>query len=143
MFTSRYLPRGAPLHPAIGRARTLIHRRLFCLSCSVEMHKANLESSADDAEEGAAGPPAASGLNPSAIPLANLLKNPAALNALSSLTNINLSSLGGLQELLGGNGTVQTTGVHKTHKAYTPRMRAPPGGSSPPRDQKRNKFQPY
>ena len=96
------------------------------------MHKANLEGAQD--EDGAA-------LNPSAIPLANLLKNPAALNALSALTNINLSSLGGLQELLGGNGSVQTTGVHK--KTYAPRMRGPPGGSSPPRDAKRNKFQPY
>ncbi|KAF0312994.1 Poly(rC)-binding protein 3 [Amphibalanus amphitrite] len=101
----------------------------------VEMHKANLEGAQGGDEEGGA-------LNPSAIPLANLLKNPAALNALSALTNINLSSLGGLQELLGGNGSVQTTGVNK--KPYNPRgMRAPPGGSSPPRDQKRNKFQPY
>ncbi|XP_043198137.1 poly(rC)-binding protein 3-like isoform X3 [Amphibalanus amphitrite] len=107
----------------------------YLINTSVEMHKANLEGAQGGDEEGGA-------LNPSAIPLANLLKNPAALNALSALTNINLSSLGGLQELLGGNGSVQTTGVNK--KPYNPRgMRAPPGGSSPPRDQKRNKFQPY
>lgn len=108
----------------------------YLINTSVEMHKANLEGAQGGEEEGG------SALNPSAIPLANLLKNPGALNALSALTNINLSSLGGLQELLGGNGSVQTTGVHK--KPYAARgMRAPPGGSSPPRDQKRNKFQPY
>jgi len=117
----------------------------YLINTSVEMHKANLEGAQGEEEGAGAGASAGPGpgaLNPSAIPLANLLKNPGALNALSALTNINLSSLGGLQELLGGNGTVQTTGVHK--KPYAARgMRAPPGGSSPPRDQKRNKFQPY
>ena len=103
------------------------------------MHKVNLEGAqaAEDESGGGAG-----ALNPSAIPLANLLKNPSALNALSALTNVNLSSLGGLQELLAGNGSPQAAGLHK--KPYAPRgMRVPPGGSSPPRDQKRNKFQPY
>jgi len=127
----------------------------YLINTSVEMHKANLEGAAPEGESsqggggggmggGGGGGGEVSSLNPSAIPLANLLKNPGALNALSALTNINLGSLGGLQELLAGNGSVQTTGVHKqTHKTYTPRMRSTPGGSSPPRDQKRNKFQPY
>ncbi|XP_037094670.1 poly(rC)-binding protein 3-like isoform X2 [Pollicipes pollicipes] len=113
----------------------------YLINTSVEMHKANLEGSQAEEESSSSGAGGSGGaLNPSAIPLANLLKNPGALNALSALTNINLSSLGGLQELLGGSGAVQTTGVHK--KTYTPRMQRAPGGSSPPRD-KRNKFQPY
>ena len=74
----------------------------------------NLEGAqATEDESGGAVGGAAGALNPSAIPLANLLKNPSALNALSALTNVNLSSLGGLQELLAGHGSVQTTGVHK------------------------------
>ncbi|KAG8243585.1 Poly(rC)-binding protein 3 [Homalodisca vitripennis] len=87
-----------------------------------------------------------SGPNPlaSAIPLAQLLSKPGALNALSSLT-----ALGGLTDFLGGiggnNPPVQTTGVHRS-KNYQPRVRSP-GGSSSQNEGKvkseRSKFAPY
>lgn len=57
----------------------------------------------------------------SAIPLAQLLSKPGALNALTSLT-----ALGGLTDLLGGLSNltppVQTTGVHRA-KQFTSRQR--------------------
>ncbi|XP_059615748.1 poly(rC)-binding protein 3 isoform X1 [Phlebotomus argentipes] len=79
----------------------------------------------------------------SAIPLAQLLSKPGALNALTSL-----SALGGLSDLLGGLANlgppVQTTGVHRP-KTFTPRLRSPnssgTGGSEKKSD--RNKFNPY
>lgn len=81
----------------------------------------------------------------SAIPLAQLLSKPGALNALTSL-----SALGGLTDLLGGitgtNPPVQTTGVHRA-KTYTPRLRSPGGGGPAQSDSKlkseRSKFAPY
>ncbi|XP_055706928.1 poly(rC)-binding protein 3 isoform X4 [Phlebotomus papatasi] len=79
----------------------------------------------------------------SAIPLAQLLSKPGALNALTSL-----SALGGLSDLLGGLANlgppVQTTGVHRP-KTFAPRLRSPnssgTGGSEKKSD--RNKFNPY
>nr|CAD7589430.1 unnamed protein product [Timema genevievae] len=73
-----------------------------------------------------------------------LLSKPGALNALSSL-----SALGGLTELLGGSHSspVQTTGVHRSHKTYTPRLRSPGSGMGPQDNSKlkseRSKFAPY
>ncbi|XP_055906960.1 poly(rC)-binding protein 3 isoform X2 [Eupeodes corollae] len=78
----------------------------------------------------------------SAIPLAQLLAKPGALNALSSL-----SALNGLTDLLGGLANlgppVQTTGVHRS-KSYQPRFRSH-GDNSNSEDKKpeRNKFNPY
>lgn len=113
---------------------------------SVELQKANLEA-LDSPTGGGSGPgPAPPATSPlaSAIPLAQLLAKPGALNALSSL-----SALGGLTELLGANSgapPVQTTGVHRTHKTYAPRMRSPGGQGGPTEGSKlkeRNKFNPY
>lgn len=118
----------------------------LCLFPSVELQKANLEAQ-NSPSTGGSGPgpnPAAASPLASAIPLAQLLAKPGALNALSSL-----SALGGLTELLGaqaGAPPVQTTGVHRTHKSYTPRLRSPGGSGGPTEGSKlkeRNKFNPY
>ncbi|XP_029722145.2 poly(rC)-binding protein 3 isoform X6 [Aedes albopictus] len=84
----------------------------------------------------------------SAIPLAQLLSKPGALNALTSL-----SALGGLSDLLGGLssgaagvglGSIQTTGVSRPK---TTRMRSPNSNTSMNGDSnkksERNKFNPY
>lgn len=79
----------------------------------------------------------------SAIPLAQLLSKPGALNALSSLT-----ALGGLTDLLGGltnlGPPVQTTGVHRA-KAFNARPR--PSSNAANNDmnklKERSKFNPY
>lgn len=113
---------------------------------SVELQKANLEAQ-NSPNTGSSGPgqnPSATSPLASAIPLAQLLAKPGALNALSSL-----SALGGLTELLGANSgapPVQTTGVHRTHKTYAPRIRSPGGQGGPSEGSKfkeRNKFNPY
>lgn len=118
----------------------------LCLFPSVELQKANLEAQ-NSPSTGGSGPgpnPAAASPLASAIPLAQLLAKPGALNALSSL-----SALGGLTELLGaqaGAPPVQTTGVHRTHKSYAPRLRSPGGSGGPTEGSKlkeRNKFNPY
>ncbi|XP_049821070.1 poly(rC)-binding protein 3 isoform X2 [Aethina tumida] len=138
----------------------------YLINMSVELQKANLEAQNSPSAGGAGGTgggssgtqsaaPAtgasAASASPlaSAIPLAQLLAKPGALNALTSL-----SALGGLTELLGaaaaGQGgaapPVQTTGVHRTHKgSYAPRLRSPGGGPSEGSKLKseRNKFNPY
>nr|CAD7570707.1 unnamed protein product [Timema californicum] len=120
----------------------------------VELQKANLEAQnpANPGGPGSSTPgssssgPSSAGASPlaSAIPLAQLLSKPGALNALSSL-----SALGGLTELLGGSHSspVQTTGVHRSHKTYTPRLRSPGSGMGPQDNSKlkseRSKFAPY
>ncbi|XP_055621093.1 poly(rC)-binding protein 3 isoform X4 [Toxorhynchites rutilus septentrionalis] len=84
----------------------------------------------------------------SAIPLAQLLSKPGALNALTSL-----SALGGLSDLLGnlsggaagaGLAAIQTTGINRPK---TTRMRSPNSNSSMNGDSnkksERNKFNPY
>ncbi|XP_021698532.1 poly(rC)-binding protein 3 isoform X2 [Aedes aegypti] len=84
----------------------------------------------------------------SAIPLAQLLSKPGALNALTSL-----SALGGLSDLLGnlssgasgvGLTAIQTTGVNRPK---TTRMRSPNSNTSMNGDSnkksERNKFNPY
>ncbi|KAL7050773.1 hypothetical protein ACKWTF_004206 [Chironomus riparius] len=83
----------------------------------------------------------------SAIPLAQLLSKPGALNALTSLT-----ALGGLTDLLGGLSNlgppVQTTGVHRA-KQFTSRQR--PTSNNPNINSndvnklksERSKFNPY
>ncbi|XP_058796496.1 poly(rC)-binding protein 3 isoform X2 [Phymastichus coffea] len=115
----------------------------YLINMSVELQKANLEAQ-NTQNPGSGTSPGASGGSASspstttnttasplasAIPLAQLLSKPGALNALSSLT-----ALGGLTELLGGAASVasaasalpvQTTGVHRSHKAFTPRLRSP------------------
>lgn len=132
----------------------------LCLFLSVELQKANLEAQ-NTQNPGSGTTPGASGASASpstttttasplasAIPLAQLLSKPGALNALSSL-----SALGGLTELLGGAAgaaattlPVQTTGVHRSHKAFTPRLRSP--GAPGPTDSgkfksERAKYNPY
>ncbi|CAH1102068.1 unnamed protein product [Psylliodes chrysocephalus] len=121
----------------------------YLINMSVELQKANLEAqnspntggtgqSSTTTTTSAASPLA------SAIPIAQLLAKPGALNALSSL-----SALGGLTELLAGQGggppSIQTTGVHRPHKSFTPRMRSPGGGNEQGSKMKseRNKFNPY
>jgi len=122
--------------------------RLLLLSHSVELQKANLQE-ANNASNGngsssttssstisASTPP-----NPlaSAIPLAQLLAKPGALNALTSLT-----ALGGLSDLLGGLANigppVQTTGVHRNKN-----FRSPNSNTNNDNNKKgdRNKFNPY
>lgn len=87
-----------------------------------------------------------------AIPLAQLLSKPGALNALTSL-----SALGGLTDLLGGLATltgppVQTTGAHRAKPLVNTRGSGTRGGSgNTPFDNQsnvkkfteRNKFNPY
>jgi poly(rC)-binding protein 2/3/4 len=84
----------------------------------------------------------------SAIPLAQLLAKPGALNALTSLT-----ALGGLTDLLGGIGTnlgppVQTTGVHRA-KAFNTRPRPVANNTNANNNDinklksERSKFNPY
>lgn len=133
---------------------------ILCLFPSVELQKANLEAQ-NTQTPGSGTTPGASGASASpstttttasplasAIPLAQLLSKPGALNALSSLT-----ALGGLTELLGGAAgaaasalPVQTTGVHRSHKTFTPRLRSP--GAPGPTDSgkfksERTKYNPY
>lgn len=110
---------------------------------SVELQKANLEAQNSPSTGGSSQSSTAASPLASAIPIAQLLAKPGALNALTSL-----SALGGLTELLGGQGgapPVQTTGVHRTHKSYTPRLRSPGGSASEGSKLKneRNKFNPY
>ncbi|CAH2007396.1 unnamed protein product [Acanthoscelides obtectus] len=136
----------------------------YLINMSVELQKANLE--AQNSPGGGSGTSNSAGSNStsnggsttaaatslaSAIPIAQLLAKPGALNALTSL-----SALGGLSELLGatvagaagGPPPVQTTGVTHRHgggKGFTPRMRSPGGGPSDGSKLKseRNKFNPY
>ncbi|XP_046682406.1 poly(rC)-binding protein 3-like isoform X4 [Homalodisca vitripennis] len=119
----------------------------YLINMSVELQKANLEAQNPSNPGGSStgtnsGSSSSSAPNPlaSAIPLAQLLSKPGALNALSSL-----SALGGLTEFLGGNGSsVQTTGVHRS-KNFQPRVRSPGGHSvnDPKSRNERNKFAPY
>lgn len=117
----------------------------LCVFPSVELQKANLEAQNSPSTGGSSQSSTAASPLASAIPLAQLLAKPGALNALTSL-----SALGGLTELLGaqaGAPPVQTTGVHRTHKSYTPRLRSPGGSGGPSEGSKlkneRNKFNPY
>ncbi|XP_050514803.1 poly(rC)-binding protein 2 isoform X1 [Diabrotica virgifera virgifera] len=121
----------------------------YLINMSVELQKANLEAQnspstgqSSNSNTNSSSTSAASPLA-SAIPIAQLLAKPGALNALTSLT-----ALGGLTELLSGQGggppSIQTTGVHRAHKSYTPRMRSPGGGNEGGRiKNERNKFNPY
>ncbi|CAG9854545.1 unnamed protein product [Phyllotreta striolata] len=120
----------------------------YLINMSVELQKANLEAQ-NSPNTGGTGQSSttttASAASPlaSAIPIAQLLAKPGALNALSSLT-----ALGGLTELLAGQGggspSIQTTGVHRPHKSYTPRLRSPGGGNEGSKvKNERNKFNPY
>lgn len=131
----------------------------LCLFPSVELQKANLEAQ-NTQTPGSGTTPGASGTSASpstntnnasplasAIPLAQLLSKPGALNALSSLT-----ALGGLTELLGGAAgataaalPVQTTGVHRSHKPFQPRLRSPsnPGPTESKFKSERTKYNPY
>ncbi|XP_065360896.1 poly(rC)-binding protein 3 isoform X3 [Calliphora vicina] len=79
----------------------------------------------------------------SALPLAQLLAKPGALNALTSLT-----ALGSLSDLLGGLATlggppVQTTGVHRTKTFASSRFRNHNSDGSAEPEKTRNKFNPY
>ncbi|XP_044761260.1 poly(rC)-binding protein 3 isoform X3 [Coccinella septempunctata] len=116
----------------------------YLINMSVELQKANLEAQNSPSTGGTSqsSTTAASPLA-SAIPLAQLLTKPGALNALTSL-----SALGGLTELLGGQTgapPVQTTGVHRSHKNYTPRLRSPGGSGQSEGSKVKNdrKFNPY
>lgn len=123
----------------------------YLINMSVELQKANLEAQNPSTPGGSStgnstNQSSTSGPSPlaSAIPLAQLLSKPGALNALTSL-----SALGGLTDLLGGitgsSPPVQTTGVHRT-KSYTPRLRSPSGGPSQSEGKiksERSKFAPY
>ncbi|XP_075161240.1 poly(rC)-binding protein mub isoform X1 [Haematobia irritans] len=78
-----------------------------------------------------------------AIPLAQLLAKPGALNALTSLT-----ALGSLSDLLGGLATlsgppVQTTGVNRSKSFASSRFRQHNADGSAEPEKARNKFNPY
>lgn len=103
----------------------------YLINMSVDLQKANLE--AQNQNQSNSGGSSSSSGNPSplasALPLAQLLSKPGALNALSSL-----SALGGLTDLLGNvnnaaSRPVQTTGVHRS-KNYSSRVRSPSGDKS-------------
>jgi len=109
---------------------------------SVELQKANLESqgSPNASSSNSTSTNAATSSLASAIPLAQLLTKPGALNALSSL-----SALGGLTELLGAQtgsaaAPVQTTGVHRSHKSSSSYGRSNEGHKL---KNERNKYNPY
>lgn len=160
--------------PAFPDTNTVLRKTCqsltFPRSCpSIELQKANLEAqknpnpSGGGGGGGAAGPQSSSSgssntttstpLANAAIPLAQLLTKPGALGALGGLAS--LSALGGLSELLApGAATqpVQTTGVHRSHKSYQPKVRAPASGgassgggvaSSKILKPERSKFAPY
>ncbi|XP_046392334.1 poly(rC)-binding protein 3 isoform X3 [Ischnura elegans] len=140
----------------------------YLINMSIELQKANLEAQKNQSPtggtgsnsgttSGSSGGPSTTTTSPlaSAIPLAQLLTKPGALNALSSL-----SALGGLSDLLGGGGgggggpsPVQTTGVHRSHKTYTPKLRnqasggagagAEPSTNGAKIKSERSKFAPY
>ncbi|XP_073983743.1 poly(rC)-binding protein mub isoform X6 [Rhodnius prolixus] len=123
----------------------------YLINMSVELQKANLEGSSGATTGGGAGGngggAGSGGTGPSpvasALPLAQLLTKPGALNALTSLT-----ALSGLTDLLGGlagapGAPIQTTGVHRS-KPFTPRLRSPGGPASDNKMKtERNKFAPY
>ncbi|XP_065337405.1 poly(rC)-binding protein 3 isoform X1 [Cloeon dipterum] len=117
----------------------------YLINMSIELQKANLEAQKNPNPSGgggggAAGPQSSSSgssntttstpLANAAIPLAQLLTKPGALGALGGLAS--LSALGGLSELLapGTSQPVQTTGVHRSHKSYQPKVRAPASGGA-------------
>ncbi|XP_014245763.1 poly(rC)-binding protein 3 isoform X3 [Cimex lectularius] len=121
----------------------------YLINMSVELQKANLEGSSGNTSgngSSGGGNGGSGGPSPvaSALPLAQLLTKPGALNALTSLT-----ALSGLTDLLGGlagapGAPIQTTGVHR-NKSFTPRLRSPGGSASSDIKMKneRNKFAPY
>ncbi|XP_069186776.1 poly(rC)-binding protein 3 isoform X4 [Procambarus clarkii] len=115
----------------------------YLINTSMELHKAQLEVS-----KGGSGSTGSGGLSPSAIPLAQLLKNPQALNALSSLTGLQgLSSLTSLLAPDSSQGLAGIAAANRHNKAYQPKLRAqasvhqPTNGS--PKENKRSKFAPY
>ncbi|CAL4060191.1 unnamed protein product [Meganyctiphanes norvegica] len=119
----------------------------YLINTSMELHKAQLEVS-----KGGSGTASSGGLSPSAIPLAQLLKNPQALNALSSLTGLQgLSSLTSLlaPDSTGGLAQMHAAQANLRNKAYQPKLRQPAtsqlqqptNGTS--KDTKRSKFAPY
>uniref|UniRef100_V5G5P0 Poly(RC)-binding protein n=1 Tax=Anoplophora glabripennis TaxID=217634 RepID=V5G5P0_ANOGL len=71
----------------------------YLINMSVELQKANLEAQNSPSTGGSSQSSTAASPLASAIPIAQLLAKPGALNALTSL-----SALGGLTELLGGQG---------------------------------------
>ncbi|KAJ8961711.1 hypothetical protein NQ318_021311 [Aromia moschata] len=71
----------------------------YLINMSVELQKANLEAQNSPTTGGSSQSSTAASPLASAIPIAQLLAKPGALNALTSL-----SALGGLTELLGGQG---------------------------------------
>ncbi|XP_045135441.1 poly(rC)-binding protein 3-like isoform X1 [Portunus trituberculatus] len=115
----------------------------YLINTSMELHKAQLEVSKGGSGSGTSG-----GLSPSAIPLAQLLKNPQALNALSSLTGLQgLTSLTSLLAPESSQGLAGLAAAGRHGKAYQPKLRAaasvqqPTNGS--PKENKRSKFAPY
>ncbi|XP_050739947.1 poly(rC)-binding protein 3-like isoform X3 [Eriocheir sinensis] len=115
----------------------------YLINTSMELHKAQLEVSKGGSASGGSG-----GLSPSAIPLAQLLKNPQALNALSSLTGLQgLTSLTSLLAPESSQGLAGLAAAGRHGKAYQPKLRAaasvqqPANGS--PKENKRSKFAPY
>lgn len=127
---------------AVAQGIVLVITLRPLVSPSMELHKAQLEVSKGGSGTGSGG------LSPSAIPLAQLLKNPQALNALSSLTGLQgLSSLTSLLAPDSSQGLAGLVGVNRHNKAYQPKLRAqasvhqPTNGS--PKENKRSKFAPY
>ncbi|KAK8754654.1 hypothetical protein OTU49_017021 [Cherax quadricarinatus] len=115
----------------------------YLINTSMELHKAQLEVS-----KGGSGSTGSGGLSPSAIPLAQLLKNPQALNALSSLTGLQgLSSLTSLLAPDSSQGLAGFAAANRHNRAYQPKLRTqasvhqPTNGS--PKENKRSKFAPY
>lgn len=122
----------------------MVTMRPLVVSRSMELHKAQLEVSKGGSASGGSG----GGLSPSAIPLAQLLKNPQALNALSSLTGLQgLTSLTSLLAPESSQGLAGLAAAGRHGKSYQPKLRAaasvqqPANGS--PKENKRSKFAPY
>ena len=124
--------------------------------CSVELHKANMESrsqggAGEATNQSAVAAAAASSALANALPLAQLLAKPGALSALGLS---GLTALTSLSEILTGAAAqqqasaVQTTGVHRSGRAggYELKFRSSTGSSSPPSGtfkKDRNKFAPH
>jgi hypothetical protein len=130
----------------------------FVMLCSVELHKANMESrsqggAGEAANQSAVAAVAASSALANALPLAQLLAKPGALSALglsglTALTSLSEILTGAAAQQQAQQSAVQTTGVHRSGRpgGYEPKVRSSTGSSSPPSGnikKDRNKFAPY
>jgi hypothetical protein len=136
----------------------IIYFGSLVMLCSVELHKANMESrsqggAGEATNQSAVAAVAASSALANALPLAQLLAKPGALSALglsglTALTSLSEILTGAAAQQQAQQSAVQTTGVHRSGRSggYEPKVRSSTGSSSPPSGnikKDRNKFAPY